>query len=71
MPTVDECVCCCEIEQVIHKKQEGDTQVTCITEHEGFDPVCLDTWVLQTAYFSYWWHYGEDTGKYMSKLKCS
>ena len=62
MPTVDECVCCCEIEQVIHKKQ-GDTQVTCITEHEGFESVCLDTWVLQTAYFSYRWHYGEVTGE--------
>ena len=53
MPTVDECVCCCKIKQVIHKKQEGDTQVTCITEHEVFEPVCLDTRVLQTAYFSY------------------
>ena len=43
MPAVDECVCCCEIEQVIHKKQEGDNQVTCITEHEDFEHVCLDT----------------------------
>ena len=75
--SVDECVCCSEIEQVIHKKQEGDTQVTCITEHEGSQPVCLDTWyILQTTYFSYIFHIGgimeKLQGKYQEyKLKCS
>ena len=25
----------------------------CITQHPGFRTVCLDFWVLQTAYFQY------------------
>ena len=72
MPTVDECVCCCKIEQVIRKKQEGDTQVTCITEHEGFEPVCLDTWVYcKQPIFHIGGIMEKSQGKYMSKLKCS
>ena len=26
--------------------------------HDGFDPVCLNIWILQTAYFNYRHHYG-------------
>ena len=33
--------------------------VGCITLHPGFQTVCLDPWVLQTAYYSYGQHYGE------------
>ena len=31
---------------------------TCITGHPGFHGVCLDMWVLQTAYFSFRQRYG-------------
>ena len=61
MPTVRECVCCCEIDEMNQKKHDtcnGDA-VVCITDHEGFEPVCLNMWVLQTAYFAYRQHYGE------------
>ena len=30
----------------------------CITNHPGFCNVCLDIWVLQTAYYVYRQHYG-------------
>ena len=59
MPTSRECVCCCEVEKIVMKKQEGSSEVACITEHEGFQHVCLNTWVLQAAYFTYRHHYGD------------
>ena len=54
MPTAKECVCCCEIDQVNEKKQESlsSSEVMCIIDHEGFDSVCLNVWVLQAAYFA-------------------
>lgn len=58
MPTGIECVCCREITQMVNKKSpEG---VECITLHPGFQSVCLDPWVLETAYYSYRQHYGEN-----------
>ena len=48
MSTTEECICCCEIAQVVAKLEDGGAP--CITEHEGFDAVCLNRWVLQTAY---------------------
>ena len=63
MPTGEECVCCCEISRVV-AKLEG-TGAPCITEHEGFDAVCLNRWVLQTAYYQYKQHYG----RYSNKLE--
>ena len=67
MPTYTECICCCELEKMVGKMEE--TGASCITEHERFD-VCLNRWVLQTAYFQYRQQYGnhhEDTPihKYM------
>ena len=62
MPTVKECVCCCEIDQIVERKQEsfnGCDPPPCITQHEGFESVCLNVWVLQTAYFAYRYHYGD------------
>ena len=57
MSTETECVCCSEISQVVEKKSsEG---VECITQHPGFQSVCLNPWVLQTAYYSYRQQYGE------------
>ena len=36
-----------------------ETVALCITEHEGFSAVCLNRWVLQTAYyFQYRQQYG-------------
>ena len=56
MPTSGECICCCEVEEVVSKIEE--TGASCITEHEGFGAVCLNRWVLQTAYFQYRQQYG-------------
>ena len=52
MPTVRESICCREISVIDNKLQETSSgNPCCITEHEGFQPVCLDVWVLQTAGF--------------------
>ena len=32
---------------------ESEKDVSGITDHEGFESVCLNVWVLQTAYFNY------------------
>ncbi|XP_072182418.1 uncharacterized protein [Diadema setosum] len=32
---------------------DGEEDLNCITEHPGYQPVCLDKWVLETAYFQY------------------
>jgi hypothetical protein len=32
--------------------------VTCITTHPGFSSVCLNKWVLQTAFYGYVSQYG-------------
>ena len=33
--------------------------VGCNILHPGFESVCLDPWVRETAYYSYRQHYGE------------
>jgi hypothetical protein len=35
------------------------TPVSCITIHPGFHNVCLDFWVLQTAFYFYHQQYGQ------------
>ena len=47
-----ECVCCQEHDQITDKIVENDTDISCIAQHEGFDVVCLNRWVLQTGYFN-------------------
>ena len=42
MPTANECVCCCEIDAVM-EKMEGISSINCVTDHEGFDAVRLNT----------------------------
>lgn len=59
MPTNTECLCCREVDAVDSKIQESSSDIECITDHEGFGSVCLDVWVLQTAYFNYRQQYGE------------
>ena len=61
MPTGKECICCCEIAWVVDKL-EG-TGAPCITGHEGFNAVCLNTWVLQIAYYQYKQQYGKGSEK--------
>ena len=39
---------------------ENDTEVNYITNHEGFEAVCLNQQVLQTAQFVYREQYGSD-----------
>ncbi|XP_060077579.1 uncharacterized protein LOC132557107 [Ylistrum balloti] len=52
MPTTSECVCCEEISQVKHVRDEVDG-IRCITDHPGFQTICLDIFVLRTAYEGY------------------
>ncbi len=63
MDTEDECLCCKEIPEVKFRmdEEEDDTgsQISCITEHSGFHPVCIDRHNLRTAYFAYRDRYGE------------
>ena len=60
MPTAVECVCCSEIQEVkkVIEECEPTVNASCITEHEGFEAVCLNIWVLQAAYFLYRQQYG-------------
>ena len=58
MPTAAESVCCREIEATDQKINEIEAKINCITEHEGFEPVCLNIWVLQAGFFMYRQHYG-------------
>ena len=47
-----ECLCCKEIAQVVEKMDGYEAeQLDCITDHPRFKAVCLDVWVLETAYF--------------------
>ena len=60
MPTSRESIRCCEIENIIlKKKQENSSEISCIINHDGFESVCLNVWVLQTAYFTYGQNYGD------------
>ncbi|XP_056014380.1 P2X purinoceptor 7-like [Ostrea edulis] len=59
MPTQRESICCCEIDRVNSKKDSSDRKLSCITQHPGFSLVCLDVYVLETAYYQYRSQYGE------------
>ena len=62
-PSIDECVCCNEISQIAAKKGEH----LCIIGHPGFQTVCLDVWVLQTAYFSYRQQHGDHIDQHINE----
>ena len=53
-------MCCKEIVKVVEKMNDLKKPVCCITEHAGFEAVCLNEWVLQTAYYQYRQQYGSD-----------
>ena len=65
MGRAEACICCQEIEQVKNKLNEAvtsgecDEEPTCITQHPGFHPVCINRWVLQTAWYQYKQQYKE------------
>ena len=64
MPTATECRCCTEYAQYRNKLAElpeptQDTErIQCITKHPGFEPVCLNMWVLQAAFYTFRQRYG-------------
>ena len=59
MPTNRESLCCCEIYKLVDKKRENENEIQCIIDHDGFEPVCLNLWVIQAAYSTNRHRYGE------------
>lgn len=51
--------CCLEDTRITDIMAEVNI-TTCIIEHPGFNFVCLDTWVLDTAYYHYRQQYKVD-----------
>ena len=47
-----ECVCCRDNNEAIEVEGLAEPQV-CIIQHHGFQAVCLNRWVLQTAWYQY------------------
>lgn len=67
MATFRECVCCKEIAPMAAMIES--MSVPCIIQHPGFRTVCLDIYVLQTAYYHYrqqYHHQIQDTNKQVS-----
>ena len=50
MPTERQCVCCKEVDPTANKIQDNKS---CITQHGGFEPICLNRWVMQVGYITY------------------
>lgn len=55
----EENICCQEIDEVKNKNVEAiaveelQAEPICIVQHPGFEAVCLNVWVLQTAWLQY------------------
>ncbi|XP_069110939.1 uncharacterized protein [Argopecten irradians] len=61
MPTAAESRCCREIERISQKMEDVELEendLKCILDHPGFNPVCLNVYVLETAYYQYQQQYG-------------
>lgn len=59
MTTARECQCCKEIPEVAERiNTVEDENIQCICEHPGFSTVCLDCYVLETAFYEYRQKYG-------------
>ena len=41
------------------KMEESASEISCVINHEGFESMCLNVWVLQAAYSSYRYHYAD------------
>ncbi|CAH3033442.1 unnamed protein product, partial [Porites lobata] len=69
-PSLPESVCCHEIGQIWQKTEEQtEVQVSCITEHLGFQSTCLDVWVLETEYYAYRQQHGTDSHRGHGKFR--
>ena len=59
MPKAHECICCQEIPEDSQKLEEIDEwgqwndRSSCITDTDALRAVCLNKWVLQTAFYQY------------------
>ena len=61
LQNVSECYCCSELEGCSESMESDlvlqdiplDVKLTCITEHPGFNPVCLQKWSLRLASWKY------------------
>ena len=57
LQNISECYCCCELEgckesmksDLVLQDLFPDVNLTCTTEHPGFQPVCLQKWSLRLA----------------------
>ena len=64
MPREEENICCQEVDAVKNKNLEAvtvaelQTEPRCLVQHPGFEAVCLNVWVLQTAWLQYKQQYG-------------
>ena len=65
MQSAVECLCCQETEAILKKCNEQDPPITCILEHKSFEAACLNTDVLDIAYYQYrqQYHGKDDHGK--------
>lgn len=45
----EECRCCMDVNRYTERMWEVGKEGHCITNHPGFESVCLNYWVLQTA----------------------
>lgn len=61
MPSEEECLCCHEVQEVDERRAEQEA-ICCITQHDGFRPVCLNVHVLRVAYFQYRQQFGDREG---------
>ncbi|KAK7093111.1 uncharacterized protein [Littorina saxatilis] len=66
MDTIKECRCYTEMEQMEALMREG---VNCITQHPGFQSVCLDIYVLRTCYRWCEQQYGRDIADENSRYR--
>jgi hypothetical protein len=59
------------LEEVGVELEDDPPQPTCITEHKGFDAVCINEDVLETAWFQYRQQYGRNayTGPKHKRLR--
>ena len=66
----EECVCCQEVVECVAKNEEViqveqiNKPVPCIKDNPGFPAVCLNYWVLQTAWYQYRQQYGTSAFEY-------
>ena len=64
MEREEESICCQEVDAVRNKiledvmEEQLQVEPRCIVQHPGFEAVCLNVWVLQTAWLQYKQQYG-------------